>query len=316
LSGVLEGMDGKIEDEKDKGRGGVGALLASLRLLFNNPISKAVLKAATLNSTCIEGDGRRVTAPIIYHALTRYAGVEISCPLTTRFLSALIDSVIDIGIKVLRGDEEEAINALRDPAVRRGVALVMKGLGLYGVTVPQKMPAPFLIVWNFTNMCNLRCKHCYQRADKPLPDELTLKEKLMVVDQLDKAGVAAVALSGGEPTMHPDFYRIVSELSSRGIYPAVATNGWFFADIERLKKAKKAGLRYVEVSVDSANPKKHDWFRGVPGAWERAVKALENAVKLGMSHALAVTITKANKDEIEDILDLAESITVLCLRPL
>ena len=75
-------------------------------------------------------------------------------------------------------------------------------------------------------------------------------------------------------------------------------------------KAKNAGLRYVEVSLDSANPKKHDWFRGVSGSWERAVKALKNAVKLGISNALAVTLTKTNMDEVEDILDLAESIGV------
>jgi len=296
------------ENNSEK-RGGMGALLAGIRLLFNNPATRAFLKVATLDSTC-EVSGKKVTAPIVYHALSKYAGASISCPLTTRFLSTVIDSIIDIGVKALKGKEEEVIDALKDPALRRGVALVLKGLGLYGVTVPQEMPAPFLIVWNFTNMCNLRCKHCYQRADKPLPDELTLKEKIMVVDQLDRAGVAAIALSGGEPTMHPDFYRIVAEIADRGMYAAVATNGWFFADKDRLIKAKKAGLRYVEVSIDSADPKRHDWFRGVPGSWERAVKALKNAVELGMSHAMAVTVTKANVNEVEDILDLAESIGV------
>ena len=187
---------------------------------------------------------------------------------------------------------------------------MLKGLGLYGVTVPQKLPAPFMVVWNFTNMCNLRCRHCYQKADRSLPNELSLEEKIAVVDQLDRAGVAAIALSGGEPTIHPHFYTVLHEIASRGMYVAVATNGWVFADIERLAKAKKLGLRYVEVSVDSANPRKHDWFRGVSGSWERAVKALENAVKLGINHAMAVTITKMNVYEVEDILDLAESIGV------
>jgi len=246
----------------------------------------------------------------IYYALSMLAGEQVSCPITARFASYLVDTLIRVGVRALGGREEDLVEALKDPALRRGIELVMKGLGLYGVTVPQKMPAPFLIVWNFTNMCNLRCKHCYQRADKPLPDELSLEEKLMLVDQLDKAGVAAIALSGGEPTIHPDFYRIVSEISSRGMYAAVATNGWVFADIKNLVKAKKAGLRYVEVSIDSADPKKHDWFRGVPGSWERAVKALKNAVKLGISNALAVTLTKVNVDEVDDLIDLAEEIGV------
>ncbi len=290
-------------------RGGIGALLAGLRILFNNPVSRLLLRIATSEVKC-GYSGRSVKAPIIYHALSMYAGENPSCSLAVRFTSIIIDNIISLGVKLLKGREEEVREALKDPALRRGVALVLKGLGLYGVTVPQKLPAPFLIVWNFTNMCNLRCLHCYQRADKPLPNELSLEEKINVVDQLDEAGVAAIALSGGEPTIHPHFYRILYEIASRGMYAAVATNGWVFADIEKLEKAKKLGLRYVEVSIDSANPRRHDWFRGVPGSWERAVKALENAVKLGLNHAMAVTITKVNIHEVEEILDLAESIGV------
>ena len=291
-------------------RGGMGALLAGIRLLFNNPAARILLRASATEAECSYGN-KVVRAPIVYHALAMYAGEkQLLCPITVRFTGELIDSIMRLGIKLLRGKEEEVVNALKDPALRRGVASVLKGLGLYGVTVPQKLPAPFMIVWNFTNMCNLRCKHCYQRADKPLPNELSLKEKLMVVDQLDRAGVAAIALSGGEPTIHPHFYTVLHEIASRGMYAAVATNGWVFADKEKLMKAKKLGLRYVEVSVDSANPKKHDWFRGVKGSWDRAIKALENAVELGLNHAMAITVTKVNVGEVDDILDLAESIGV------
>ncbi|MET1101138.1 MAG: radical SAM protein [Pyrodictiaceae archaeon] len=296
---------------KKQERGGIGALLAGLRLTFNNPVMRLALKAASTPTRCIYSSRGEVEAPLIYHALSIFAGeTTYACPITARFLSSIINKVIETVIKLLRGNLDEARVALKDPALRRGVALVMKGLGLYGVTVPQKLPAPFLVVWNFTNMCNLRCKHCYQRADKPLPDELSLKEKLMLIDELDRVGLASIALSGGEPTIHPDFYTVLAEIARRGMYAAVATNGWVFADIEKLERAVKLGLRYVEVSVDSANPRKHDWFRGVPGAWRRAVKALENAVKLGVNHAMAVTITKANINEIDDILDLAESIGV------
>ncbi len=301
-------MSREFLKDSNNSRGGIGALLAGLRLLFNNPITRLLLRTASIEVECIYSN-RSIKAPIIYHALSKYAGEKpLTCPITTRLFRVLINDIISLGIKLLKGREEEVIEALKDPALRRGVTLVLKGLGLYGVTVPQKLPAPFLIVWNFTNMCNLRCKHCYQRASRPLPNELSLKEKLMVVDQLDRADLAAVALSGGEPTIHPHFYTILHEIASRGMYAAVATNGWVFADMEKLIKAKKLGLRYVEVSIDSANPKKHDWFRGVNGSWNRAVKALENAVRLGLNHAMAVTITKVNLGEVEDILDLAESI--------
>jgi len=293
----------------DEKRSGIASLLAFLRAVFDNPAIRLALYASIRDVECYYGS-KIVKNSILYHALSLYAGVDVYCPLSVRFMEFFIKQLTKLSLSVMKGREEDLIKALKDPALRRGIASVIKGLALYGVTVPQKLAAPFLIVWNFTNMCNLRCKHCYQRADRPTKDELDLKEKLAVVAQLDKAGVAAIALSGGEPTIHPHFLTIVKAIADRGIYAAVATNGWKFADMNYLLKAKEAGLRYVEVSIDSANPKKHDEFRGVRGSWERAVKALENAVKIGLNHAMAVTITKYNLSEVEDLLDLAQSIGV------
>jgi radical SAM protein with 4Fe4S-binding SPASM domain len=294
-------------------KGGIGHFLTGLRIALDNPVTRRIIRSSLRDAECtIEGeDVGGLKKPILYYALASFAGRTVSeCPLQARFISGLIKSLINVSLRIIGGDNEEARRALQDPAVRRGITLVLSGIARYGVTVPQKLPAPFLVVWNFTNMCNLRCMHCYQRADKPTPDELSLEEKLMLVDQLDKAGVAAVALSGGEPTIHPHFLRIVRALSSRGIYVSVATNGWAFADKRRLREAVKAGLRYVEVSLDSSRPEVHDKFRGVPGTWRRAVKALRNAVELGVSTGIAVTITRLNVDEIDDIIGLAEEIGV------
>jgi len=291
-------------------RGGIPALFGAFKLVLGNPISRKILALSTKEVECVYPNGEVVKAPIITHALAAYAGERLRCPISARFAMDLIKGLIRLGVAIMRGRDEDVKQAFSDPALRKGVTTVLKGIAMYGITVPQKLPAPFMIVWNFTNMCNFRCKHCYQRADKPLPNELTLAEKLEVVEQLDRAGVPALALSGGEPTIHPDYLTIIKAAAKKGMYTAIATNGWKFANIDELKKAVDAGLRYVEVSLDSADPKKHDEFRGVEGAWQRAVKALENAVKLGVSHAMAVTLTKMNVDEIDEILDLAESIGV------
>ncbi|WP_456453970.1 radical SAM protein [Thermococcus sp.] len=280
--------------------------LTAFKLILGNPLARALIKPALRK---YEIDGREL--PALYWALSIYAGESINCPLMVRFQAETIKLLLKIGIKIARGDEQAVKEALlRDPHIRRGIWVVLEGIAKYGITVPQRLAGPFLIVWNFTNMCNFRCRHCYQRADRPLASELPLEEKLNLVDQLDKAGVAAVAISGGEPTIHPDFYPVVKELASRGIHTSVATNGWTFANMEKLKKAVDLGLKYVEVSVDSAKPEKHDKFRGIPGAWEHAIKTLENAVDLGISHGMAVIMDKETYHEIDDILDLAESIGV------
>jgi len=280
--------------------------LKAFKLILGNPLSRALIKP-TLKSYRI---GER-ELPALYWALSIYAGESINAPMMVRFQADTIKLLLKLGIKLAGGDEEAVKEALlRDPHIRRGIWVVLEGIAKYGVTVPQRLAGPFLIVWNLTNMCNFRCQHCYQRADRPLPGELTLEEKLNLIEQLDRAGVAAVAISGGEPTIHPHFHRVVKELADRGIHTSVATNGWTFADMEELKKTVELGLKYVEVSIDSANPEKHDRFRGIPGAWEHATKALENAVELGISHGMATVMDRETFGEIDDLLDLAENLGV------
>uniref|UniRef100_A0A7C4BE83 Radical SAM protein n=1 Tax=Ignisphaera aggregans TaxID=334771 RepID=A0A7C4BE83_9CREN len=293
-------------------RGGMSAFLGASRLIFGSPVFRAFLRFGLNKTVCLLDEEGTASEPrsLIYYSLSKLEGKPLQCSASAHFFIDILDLIIRLSVVMFGGSIKDVEEALRTPGIKRGVETVLKGLALYGVTVPQKLPAPFMIVWDFTNMCNLACRHCYRTAGKPLPGELTVFEKLRLVEELDRVGVAAVALSGGEPTIHLDYLTIVKALAKKGFYVATATNGWRFADIDELKRAVEAGLNYVEVSVDSASPKKHDEFRGVEGSWQRAVKALENAVKLGLSHAMATTITRYNVDEVEDILDLAESIGV------
>ena len=76
-------------------------------------------------------------------------------------------------------------SVLSSQLYRRMLFLGVKTLGSYGLNRPQTLAAPIMIVWNFTNACNLRCRHCYQWRGRSLyPNELSLDEKLNVVDQV------------------------------------------------------------------------------------------------------------------------------------
>ena len=275
--------------------------MRALEVTFGNPISRRILKH--MISECPHGYRSRLEHALA--ALAKEAEPKGSCRVDYYFL----DLLIHIGSLITGGSIDEFIEYTKDPPVRRGLALVLRGIAEYGVTVPQKLPAPFLIVWNFTNMCNLRCEHCYQKADKPLPDELTLNEKINVIEQLDKANVAAIAFSGGEPTIHPHFLRVAAEAASRGMYTSVATNGVVITE-DYAFKLKEAGIRYVEISLDSIDPKKHDSFRGVKGAWEKAVRGIKASVKAGLTTGIATTLTKMNIDEVEDIVRFGEDLGV------
>ena len=195
----------------------------------------------------------------------------------------------------------------------RGLVIVARSLARFGLTVPQRFVAPLFAVWNFTNRCNLSCRHCYQDSDRTsLDDELTLDEKLDLVDQMGRAYMPMLALSGGEPTTSPHLLPVLRRAAQYGMHTTIATNGTTLTP-DRAAELADAGLRYVEISLDSTDPARHDAFRGQQGMWQRAV-AGANAVTAtpGLRLGIAMCVHQDNVHEVPDMLAFAESLGAGC----
>jgi radical SAM protein with 4Fe4S-binding SPASM domain len=76
------------------------------------------------------------------------------------------------------------------------------------------------------------------------------------------------------------------------------------------KKLQAAGTATVSISLDSSIPAQHDEFRGVEGAWERAVNACKALRDNNVLVQVNTTLTHDNYNQIDDIMTLAESIGV------
>lgn len=214
----------------------------------------------------------------------------------------LMISLLPPIFKVKRAEIEEIFSY---PFYRKAINNVVRSVPELGLSAPQRFVAPILIVWNFTNVCNLNCVHCYQDAHRALPDELTLEERLHVIDELHQNGVASLAFSGGEPLMHKDFWSVAAYAHEKGLHISVATNGTLLTkDVAR--RLKETGVNYVEISIDSIDPKKHDSFRGGRGLWEKSIQGIKNCVEVeGLDVGMASTITRRNIGEMDELIDLA-----------
>lgn len=196
----------------------------------------------------------------------------------------------------------------------RGLVATARSVAEFGLTVPQRFSAPLFSVWNFTNRCNLRCQHCYQdSAHNALADELTLPEKLDLVDQMAEEYVAMIAFAGGEPTICPDLLPVLKRCQHHGMHMSVATHGGTMTPRLAAELAG-AGVRYVEISLDSVHPEKHDHFRGQPGMWHRTVRGMRHVVQQeGLRLGIAMCVHQGNVDEVEDMLQFAVDIGAGCL---
>lgn len=184
----------------------------------------------------------------------------------------------------------------------RALVNTCRSVGEYGLTHPQKFSAPLMVVWNFTQACNYKCKHCYQDAHKRLEDELTLGEKYALVEMLAHHDVCMIAFSGGEPLMGEGFYETARHAHALGLHMTVATNGSLLTP-ENCRRLLDVGIKYAEISLDSLDPETHDKFRGGTGYWKRSVQGIRNAIATPeLRTGVAMTVTKLNFDELENMI--------------
>ncbi|MEM5793959.1 MAG: radical SAM protein [Candidatus Aenigmatarchaeota archaeon] len=271
----------------------------SVEKWLGNPVSRFLLKWIAKREN---GESR------LDKILRKYAGEDVKLSLQELLGYRIVKFAIEKGAKSFGVEEkgkEKFIESLKIPVVRRGLTNILEGIAYYGVKRPQTTYAPFLIVWDYTKACNLRCKHCYENASpKPAPDELTTQEAFEAIDEFASAGVVAIAFSGGEPLMRKDFFEVASYAAKKDFYVSLATNGTLITK-EVAKRLKDSGVQYVEISLDGFE-ETHDKFRGIPGAWKKTVEGIRNCVEIGIDTCVATTATHYNLKEIPKLMEFAE----------
>jgi len=166
-----------------------------------------------------------------------------------------------------------------------------------------------VVVWNVTRKCNLKCVHCYAQATEQAPaDELTTAEGKTLIDDLAAFGAPVMLFSGGEPLIRKDLPELAAYAVDRGMRAVISTNGTLITPAVA-RNLKSIGLSYVGISLDGMKPI-NDKFRGVPGAFDKALEGIRNCQDAGIKVGLRFTINRFNVDEIPAIFDLLETMDI------
>ena len=172
---------------------------------------------------------------------------------------------------------------------------------------PDHMQHSCLTVLEITDHCNLRCPVCYAGSG---PERLSHKPLAVVEAMLDavvrnEGEPDVVQLSGGEPTLHPDFFAILDAARARPIrHLMVNTNGIRLAqepDFAARLAEYTPGLE-IYLQFDSLRPEVLRTLRGAELGRIRA-QALEALERHGISTTLVMTLKKGlNDDEIGEVI--------------
>ncbi len=166
-----------------------------------------------------------------------------------------------------------------------------------------------VVVWNVTRKCNLKCVHCYAHAtEEAVVDELTTDEGKALIDDLAAFGAPVMLFSGGEPLVRKDLPELAAYAVDKGMRAVISTNGTLITS-SVAQTLKRIGLSYVGISLDGMRPI-NDRFRGVPGAFDKALDGIRNCQAAGIKVGLRFTINRYNVDEIPAIFDLLEEMDI------
>jgi MoaA/NifB/PqqE/SkfB family radical SAM enzyme len=166
-------------------------------------------------------------------------------------------------------------------------------------------PRPEIVSFISTKLCNFRCPHCYNASGPRKQGELSSEEKRRLVHYLGRWGVRYFVLSGGEPTLDPDFSDMIQIAGKYRMGVKVTTNGW------RVPAALMNGIRsrtvfQVNVSLDGSTPQTHDQFRLKTGSYERVLDALRQFRSLATPNlVINACIHKESLDQMEELVRIA-----------
>lgn len=166
--------------------------------------------------------------------------------------------------------------------------------------------APLFLAWQINSECNLGCLHCCEEAGESQPDEMNRKEIFNFCQQIVELKIPYVALSGGEPLLHPNFLNICEFLRENDITLKVETNGEFI-DERMAKRLARLKFRSVQVSLDGATAATHEKLR-LSGDWKKAIAACQILIKDEVNTEIVFVPTKFNIHEVGDVIDLAYSL--------
>jgi len=167
---------------------------------------------------------------------------------------------------------------------------------------------PLWVAWQVTYRCNFRCGFCgYWDTPEGREPEQTLDDFEYGSRQLARLGSMLVSLAGGEPLLRDDIVEVARHVG-RWHLPFITTNG-YLATPDLVNDLYRAGLWGISVSIDYSDRDRHDRRRGVKGAFDRAIEALEYGARARRRswqrlNVLAV-LMHDNIDEMERLARLA-----------
>jgi radical SAM protein with 4Fe4S-binding SPASM domain len=169
--------------------------------------------------------------------------------------------------------------------------------------------APLRMDLALTFKCLNNCIHCYAGGPHETA-ELNTSQWKEVIDCLSQIGIFILTFTGGEPTLREDLPELLHYAQNKGTVTGLITNGRKLKDKEYVKTLEKAGLDFVQVTLESHQPKIHDLMTAAKGSWKETVAGIKNAAQSQIYVTTNTTLSKYNAPEFLRTIDYIKELNV------
>jgi AdoMet-dependent heme synthase len=167
--------------------------------------------------------------------------------------------------------------------------------------------APTVVNLELTELCNVKCRHCYNFwRDETMGSNTLNTEKLdRLIDEFSDAGIFHVVLTGGEPFSQFDLLEHgFQKLVERNISISCNSN-LMLANDEKCRRLADVGLDHILTSLPSCDPATNDYIMGQVGSFERIMTGIKAAVRNGIRVSVNMVITQKNYHQVYETAKLA-----------
>jgi radical SAM protein len=167
--------------------------------------------------------------------------------------------------------------------------------------------APFLVIWELTQACDLSCVHCRACAiENRSPFELSTKEGFRLLEEVRSFGDPLMVFTGGDPLKRPDLFPLLEKSVQLGLRTTVTPSATPLLTESAIERFQNCGVARMAISLDGPDAESHDGFRGVTGSFGRTIRALQYGQQIGLQTQVNTTVTRHNVGRLSEIANLVK----------
>jgi len=168
---------------------------------------------------------------------------------------------------------------------------------------------PFIVIWELTRACELKCLHCRAEAQfRRDPRELSFEQGKALIDDIKTMGNAMLVFTGGDPLMRPDVFDIAKYAIDKGVRVSMTPSATPNVTKEAMQTAKDIGLSRWAFSLDGPTAEIHDHFRGTSGSFDLTMNAINYLNELEMPLQINTVVSNYNLDTLDEMAALVKEL--------